>query len=101
MRYKTKKLKGNDMMGKDSMPEMIPCFSVTAKQMPELKSWEVGEKYQLVVDVVQTSRREDKDGNIDAGFDVVGYKHLPANDIEDMTDAEFEKEQAKGLSAHK
>lgn len=102
MQYKTKKIKVTTPDSPLESPYLpSPCFNVTGEQMPEIKNWQVGQKYQLVIDVLQASKSLTKDGHADARLEVVGYKYLPAKEIEDMTDEEFEKEQAKGLSANK
>lgn len=68
---------------------MNPCFHVDENQIKEIKNWEVGETYQMVVDVVMTSKREEQNSLVTAELDVVAYKYLPRKKIEEMTDAEF------------
>ena len=83
------------------MPSMFPpSFYVDHKQMPEIKKWKVGEKYQMIVEVEQTNKSESKDGRATASFDIVAYAPMKAKkEYSEMTDAEFEEEEAKGLSS--
>jgi len=74
-----------------------PSFSVDAEQMPEIKNWEVGAKYRLVIEVEQTSKNENEH-MVTGGFNIVAYKHLPTKSIDDMTDKEFAEYQDESLS---
>ena len=74
-----------------------PSFSVDADQMPEIKDWEVGQKYKMVVEVEMKGMMEDKD-KIHGDFNVVAYKYLPEKAIEDMSDDEFGDYQDKVLA---
>jgi len=105
MQYKLKKIAtivhGTDMMAGANRPD----FRVTDDQIAEIKDWEVGEKYQLVIEVEMISKTkigilggtDDYDGR----FEVQAYKHLAPKSLDEMTDEEFELEQAKGLSSKK
>ena len=55
---------------------IYPYFSITLKYLPEAKSWKIGEKYRIVLDVEQKSLHIDE-GRGHAGFDVVGIGVLP------------------------
>jgi len=39
----------------DGPSRMLPSFSLTVKDLPEIKNWSVGNKYTLVIEVEQTS----------------------------------------------
>lgn len=85
------------------MPEMSmdrPSFYVNGQQMPEIKDWEVGEEYQLVVNVTMKSKNENDD-KIDGRFEIGAYKHMPKKKMEDMDDKEFAEYQGKVLSTGK
>ena len=79
----------------------LPTLYLDSKQVSEIRDWEVGEEYTLVIKVKQTGKNEndkEKDGKVNsvrADFDIVGYKVL--ND--EMSDADLEEMQAKGLSS--
>lgn len=72
-----------------------PSINFDDKQVPEIKDWQVGETYTLILEIKQTSKNENKDGSVNAGFDILAYKEL--NDGE-YTDAEIEAMQGKALS---
>ena len=74
----------------------VPSFSVDAEQMPEIKSWKVGGKYRIMIEVEQKSKNE-REESVDASFDILAYKHLPDKKIEDMTDEEFGQHQSEAL----
>lgn len=74
-----------------------PSFYIDAAQMPEIKHWEVGGKYRLVIDVEQKSKNEREDST-DASFDILAYRHLPKKSIDDMTDQEFGEYQGESLA---
>lgn len=85
----------------DSVPHEMgmypPSFYVGSKQIPEIKNWEVGETYQLVIEVVQKSKTEN-DMGVDSSFDIVAYKYLPKKKVEDMNDEEFGEYQGEVMS---
>jgi len=78
----------------------LPSFDVDDKQMPEIKNWEQGESYILIVKVNMRMKRSDKRGT-NADLDIVSYKSIVKKKIDDMTDEEFGKEQSKRLSRKK
>ena len=85
------------------MPKMAmypPSFHIDSKQMPEIKKWEVGGKYYLMVEVEQKSLNENED-SMSASFDIIAYKHMPEKSYDEMSDEEMEMEQAKALSNKK
>ncbi len=88
-----KKVIGLDMPMMDSYP---PTVHLNDTQVPEIKDWDVGETYQIVMDVKQTSKSEDKNGNVNSSFEVVGYK--PVED--DMSDSDLEDLQGKAMSTN-
>ena len=54
-------LKTEKSMMESAVPSMpLPSFRVTVKDLPEIKSWKVGEKYPLMVEVemVEMSKSE-------------------------------------------
>lgn len=60
--------------------EFKPTVSFSAKQLPELKNWKVGSKYQLVLEVEQKSLREESygknKGELKGSFEVLNVKAL-------------------------
>lgn len=84
----------------DMMMSYPPSFSANEKQIPEIADWKVGEKYKMVIEVEMKRMSSYDNGtkkNTDASFDVVAYKAL--DNFDDMSDEDFEKLQAKGLSS--
>ena len=80
------------------MPSMsAPSFYTNDEQIPELKHWEVGEKYRLVVDVIQKSK-EEVEKSTSARFEIVGYKYMPHKSMDEMTDKEFAEYQDEMMS---
>lgn len=73
----------------------FPGVNFDTKQIPEIKEWEVGETYQIVLEIKQTSKSEDKEGKVNASFDITGYKVLDG----EIDDADLEEMQAKGLAS--
>lgn len=54
-------------------PEWNPSVSFDEKQLPEIKNWQVGEEYTIVLKVKQTSSRlqgPDHDQRMAADFDI-------------------------------
>ena len=74
-----------------------PSFHVGEKQMPEIKDWEVGKKYKLMIEVEQKSLSQNESGR-DASFDIVAYAVMEEKDFDKMSDEEMEMEQGKALS---
>lgn len=85
-------------MAMDLDPMFPPSLHFSGKQVPEIKKWEVGEKYRMIVEVEQTSKNENKDGTVSASFDVVAYKPLGSN-YETMDDDEIEEEMANAYKS--
>lgn len=94
---KLNKIKHEPMKGLDMPMSMNPMFHVSDKEMPEIKNWEVGNKYKLVIEVEQKSKSEDEMG-VHAGFEIVAYKHLKDKSLEEMSDKEFGEYQSKVMS---
>ena len=92
-----KKLPKRSLPFTDEPPFFLPSFGVSAKQMPEIKDWDVGKKYRIVIEVEQKSKEERND-HVHASFDIVAYKHLRKKSIDEMTDKEFGIHQGKVLS---
>jgi hypothetical protein len=69
----------------------LPSFSLTEKELPEIKDWKVGEKYTLMMEVEQVSASKDEysKGPLTARFKIckIGEKEM-------LTEAE--KEGRKG-----
>ena len=87
----------DDMKGEMKGGMMPPYLGIESKQVPEVKDWEVGETYRLVVDLKQTSKSEDRDGRVSGGFELIAYKHIPEKSIDEMSDKEFEDYEGRML----
>jgi hypothetical protein len=77
---KMRKVKGESpMMGHD-MPAYLPSFSMTEKDLPEIKDWQVGKKYKLQIEVemVSSSKNEYGKTGLEARFKIhkVGTKDM-------------------------
>lgn len=54
MKSTTHTLKGAKGYNFDEPTRMLPSFSLTSKDLPEIKDWSVGHKYKLEIEVEQT-----------------------------------------------
>lgn len=89
--------KSEEMVESGMDMEYPPEFSISGKQMPEIKDWEPGNVYEMVIQVEQKSLNIDGD-RASARFEIVGYK-IEEKDYSKMSDEDFEKEQAKSLTS--
>ena len=74
----------------------LPTVSLDTKQVPEIKDWEVGETYHVVLAIKQTSKSQNEsNGNktTSAYFEVTGYKVLD----HEMSDDDLETMQGEAL----
>ena len=92
-----KKSKGMFDMEEKAPSVFPPSFRADDKQIPEVKKFEVGKKYRLVVDIEMKSKKENEKST-DGSFDLIAYKHIPKKDIFDMDDKEFGDHQGEELS---
>jgi len=53
-------MKGYPMV--DSDERMLPSFTLTQKDLPEIKNWQVGKKYKLEIEVEQVSQEKSEYG---------------------------------------
>lgn len=64
----------------DMPSRMLPSFSITAKDLPEIKDWKVGGKYtlQIEVEMVSMSKNEYGKSPLDARLKIhkIGEKEL-------------------------
>lgn len=97
-KLKTIKKPKEEKMDMSTSMSMLPSFHVDTKQMPEIKNWEVGKKYRLVVEVEQTSYHED-DHSSGASFNITAYEILNGKNYDEMSDEEIEMEQGKALAS--
>ena len=67
-------------MTADMPSRMLPSFSLTEKDLPEIKKWSVGKKYtlQMEVEMVASSKNEYGNPLMDARFRIhkIGEKEL-------------------------
>lgn len=96
---KLKKIKINESKESVMPSSSAPNFYINAGQMPEIKDWEVGKKYKLVIEVEQKSKNERED-SVDASFDILAYKHLKEKSIDEMDDKEFGEYKGKQLAGY-
>ena len=68
---KMRKIKPKTMKGMTADSPMYPSMHFSLHDLPEGKSWKVGGKYRMTMDVKQTSvnEREGEDGSVD--FDIL------------------------------
>ncbi len=95
------KTKPKYMIEESKLPYYLPSFSLSSKQMPEIRKWDVGKNYKLVIEVNMRSKNEnERDGNTDASgsLEIVAYKIIKTKSIDDMSDEEFGEYQGKELS---
>ena len=92
MKLKKIKVDKKESMDMPMMASYPPSFNVTSEQMPEIKKWQVVERYYLMVEVEQKSIEKTEKG-AHARFDIISYHEV------EETDEEFEKKQAKALSS--
>lgn len=59
---KLHKVKGESMMPEATIPRMMPSFSLTEKDFPAIKNWQVGKKYNISMQVEQVSMSKDEYG---------------------------------------
>lgn len=88
----------------EKLPYYLPSLHLSSKQMPEIRNWEVGSNYKLVIEVNMRSKSEDeKSGktNASGSLELVAYKVIKEKTIDDMTDEEFGEYQGKELSKRK
>ena len=50
--------------------EYYPHLDLSSDEIKEIKNWEVGKSYKVVLELRQISKREDKDKKISACFEV-------------------------------
>ena len=97
-KIKVEESKGMDMPSRSYSP---PAFYTNDKQISEIKDWEQGAKYRLVIDVEMKSKTE-TDSGVDGSFDIVAYKEIEQKkSINDMTDKEFADYTSESLAAGK
>ena len=99
-KLKLKKIKVSDkadVMEVPSMRMFPPSFHVDALQMPEIKDWEAGEKYKLVIEVNMSSKSDNKRGT-SADLEVTAYKELKKKRPDQMDDEEFGEHQGDVMS---
>ena len=94
---KLKKIKMPDMSDKMAMPSVMPMFHVDDMQMPEIKDWEVGASYKVVMEVKMKDMSQ-TDESVHAGFEILAYKHLKEKTMDEMSDHEFGEYQSKELA---
>lgn len=68
--------KARDLIGTISREK--PSFSIDATTLPAIKDWKVGKKYQIILDVEQTSLSKDEysegDNTLRARFKILKAK---------------------------
>lgn len=70
--------------------EYKPTLYISEKDLPEIKSWKIGEEYEIVVRVRQKSISESPSKQISGSFEVIEMM-VPESDksIDEMDDNEF------------
>ena len=64
----------------------LPSITLSLKDIPAAKGWEVGNKYTIELQVKQTGKHEEKQGNGRVTFDIlkVGTENEDFDDEEDL-----------------
>lgn len=80
--------------------EYKPRINLTSDQLAQIKDWEVGETYTVILDIKQKSKSEDEFKGkkyISSSFEIVSIKAEKEveKDIEDMDNAEFMQASSK------
>ena len=81
----------------DSVPFYNPSFQLSDKQVSEVADWEVGENYQMVIEVKMVGKQEYKNGKstgASGSFEIISYKNIG----ESMSDDDMEELQGIALS---
>lgn len=65
-----KMVKPETMADMSPEKEWYPHLDLSSDEIKEIKNWEVGKSYKIVLEVRQVSKREDKDKKISACFEV-------------------------------
>lgn len=76
----------------------FPYLTLNSKQISELKDWEVGETYQIILEIKQKSKSESETKDlsvINSTFDITAYKVISG----DISDADLEEMQGLALSS--
>ena len=79
------------------VPDMKPTIFLSEKDFPEVKNWEVGSEYKLLVTVKQTSKsidQYDKKQQVSARFEIVNVKVVDGSDSSKDFN-EFEEKYSK------
>lgn len=80
-----KSIKPETMSDMSTEKEWYPHLDLSSDEIKEIKNWEVGKNYKIVLEVRQVSKREDKDKKISACFEVrkVGVENKEYKEISD------------------
>lgn len=88
----------------DSIDEMKPYIHLDETNLPDMKNWEVGKEYKILLTVRQTSKNEHedyqdkKDTHVSGGFEVLKVKNVTEKMPKEMSKSEFKKYQARKRS---
>lgn len=89
MKEMLKKVKGTKMKMEQSPMRELPSFSLSEKDLPELKDWEVGKKYNLEIEVEQIGKEKnsymtDNKNEIMGRFKIVKIKAENSEEVEKL-----------------
>lgn len=90
-----KKSESGDKAIESLMDSYPPSIHLSDKQVPEIKNWKAGQTYQLIIQVKETSMNIQKDGRVDASFEITHYKAVTGMD--EMSDKEIENMQGQAM----
>jgi hypothetical protein len=54
-----------------SKEKYYPSIHLSSKDLKEIKNWEVGKTYKVILEIKQKSMSEDADKTISASFDII------------------------------
>ena len=86
----------------DKPMEMPAMMSMDDKTMPDMKNWQVGKKYKMMMDVEQMGMRKDMDGKMHGEFKILKakeYKKTPGTYSEEVIN-KFNNKWGNSVKGH-
>ena len=83
-----------EKMGMEMESKHFPMLHLSSDNLSEIKDWDVGEDYHLVLKVKQKSKNED-DKMTNASFDIIEIGVLDEESEDDMGDEEGDMSMSK------
>lgn len=79
-----------------AMPKMKPSIYVSDKDLPAIKTWKIGEEYEMIVKVKMTSVSTHEGAGTNATLEVQDFM-IPEDDrkVSEMNDSDFMEHMAE------